>query len=59
MRRREARGGAGRRGGLAEAEGKERRIGKEFTGQLGRLVILWGDIEGLVRTLELGRVNTN
>ena len=53
MRRREGRVGAGGRGAPAEARRKERRIGKGFTGQLGRLVILWGDIEGLVRTLEL------
>ena len=53
MRRREGPAGAGGRGAPADAGRKERRIGKDFTGQLGRLAILWGDIEGLVRTLEL------
>lgn len=44
------------RSGTAKVAGpKERRIGRDFTGQLGRLVILWGDIEALVRTLELMR----
>ena len=53
MRRREGPVGAGGRGAPADAGRKERRIGKDFTGQLGRLAILWSDIEGLVRTLEL------
>ena len=35
------------------ADRKERRISRDFTEQLGRLVILWGDIEALTRTLSL------
>ena len=31
----------------------ERRIGRDFIEQLGRLVIFWGDIEALIRTLAL------
>ena len=35
------------------ADRKGRRIGSDFIEQLGRLVILWGDIEALIRTLAL------
>ena len=38
------------------ASQKERRIGHDFTLQVGRLVILWGDMEALARTLELMKV---
>ena len=51
---RHRKGLAGKAGGDAPANrGRKRGIGKNFTRQLGRLAILWGDIEGLVRTLEL------
>lgn len=36
-----------------DASQKERRIGHDFTLQVGRLAILWGDMEALTRTLEL------
>ena len=35
---------------------KERRIGDDFKVQVGRLAILWGDMEALTRTLELMKV---
>ena len=44
---------ATRNGQTMNADGKGRHIGRDFTEQLGRLVILWGDIEALVRTLAL------
>ena len=44
--------GVGRSGQETDPQPKERRIGRDFIGQLGRLVILWGDIEALTRTLE-------
>ena len=40
-------------GQAVHADGKGRRIGSDFIEQLGRLVILWGDIEALTRTLTL------
>ena len=36
-----------------DADNKRHHIGRDFTEQLGRLVILWGDMEALVRTLAL------
>ena len=42
-----------RNGQTMDADGKGRRIGRDFTGQIGRLAILWGDIEALNRTLAL------
>ena len=44
----------GERGRVAPRE--ERRISDDFKVQVGRLAILWGDIEALTRTLELMRV---
>ena len=43
----------GRRRGSPDGRLKDRRIGVDFLVQLGRLAILWGDMEALTRTLEL------
>ena len=39
-----------------DASRNERRIDRDFMVQVGRLAILWGDVEALTRTLELMKV---